>query len=364
MHGDSRDTSRSIATRVTSHHDDEMEGDEADSVETALSFLFTAADRIDKGKGADDTADAIRLLETCVSVAAHNDVATAAPGHLNPANDNPPLWMIAAVGWNKLGEVHCDTGHLDDARGCFREAVELWEGYGSPRLSLAQLDREAGAFASALDWFKEVRTMPCPSETAGTPSALDGGAAASVAADTDRGGGAITATEDAEGEGDDRWEWHTEWAVEPWTRCRAVAAYHEAHLLSRLGRHDEAATLLRCDFGVKCRIAPEVWTLSQAPRTAGGRRQHQDPGPAGPRFFRDAVPPRLGAALRRGFAPTAPYWTETGYDSREYFRWVGGARFLLTAVHPLTRPLAPSRSHPLTRVPLLRCALANGAARR
>lgn len=255
-----------------------------------LTFLFAAADKIEKLETSDEAglARVTSLLETSIQLA---EAAAAVNLELDQADPLPPAWLVEAVGWNKLGEVLCDTGSLGKAATCFRTAVTRWPAYPEPQLSLAQLDREAGRFTSALRWFAQVRAHPQPSHSMSV--------------------GAIDEASE--------WCWYAEWVVEPWARCRSVAAYHEAHLLSRLGRHAEAVELLQ-SFGVRWRIAPDVWYLSHAPRTASDRRCRQAPGLGGPRFFRDAVPPELGTALRRGFAPGAAYWSETGYDSREYFR--------------------------------------------
>eukprot|EP00038_Savillea_parva_P007093 m.167784 g.167784 ORF g.167784 m.167784 type:complete len:605 (-) comp12876_c0_seq1:201-2015(-) len=333
---------------MPSQHDDT-----ASIVETALVLLFSGIDatRDNDGRVASDgQPDRVDTMLKCIQVADQvSDTEHHTPEHkpssgkyagmtaLDATHALPPAWMVAAVACNQVGEIYLDQGDTCNARVWFGHAVHRWHGYAEPQLSVAQLDRESGHFASALACFQAVRTLPEPDSTA---CAMD------EDSDVNVDGQHVVDHRDNGPGGAMKWNWYSEWVVEPLARCRSVAAYHEAHLLSRLGRHAEAAPLL-CRLGATFRISPNVWEMSHtpaAPKAASVCDELGEPGRDGdgPRFFRGAVPPHLGNALRCGFAPDMPYWTETQYDSREYFSWwYDVSAPPLTVVDQLIRHLLP-----------------------
>ncbi|KAL1521215.1 hypothetical protein AB1Y20_022764 [Prymnesium parvum] len=137
----------------------------------------------------------------------------------------------------------------------------------SATLSLALLSRDSGDGSLALSLWREAAALPA-------------------------GGGA------------DPHGWWRAFVGAPREACGAVARLHAALLLSQLGGHAEAAEELR-RMGYAWRLAPEAWR-SAAGKAGGG-------GGGGEKGGGGGVPRRVAAALRRAFAPHAPYWRETGY---------------------------------------------------
>ena len=110
--------------------------------------------------------------------------------------------------------------------------------------------------------------------------------------------------------------------VKPKARLALAIALHQ------LGRHKEASEQLS-HFGFAQQLAPALWryNVREADQGTGTvASQHLAPPAATAaaqqdwhatpvRLFRDAVPPKLRAALCTAFAPEAPFWRETQYAS-------------------------------------------------
>jgi len=115
--------------------------------------------------------------------------------------------------------------------------------------------------------------------------------------------------------------WQEDWIFAPQRQCVPIAVYHQAHLLSRLGKHDEAVPVLQ-RFGCGFRLAPRLWHSCCGSGTS--QTVVATPSlswPDAPRLFRQAVPSELSQYLRQAFNPDAAYWKENDYSSREYFSW-------------------------------------------
>ncbi|KAL1521214.1 hypothetical protein AB1Y20_022764 [Prymnesium parvum] len=191
----------------------------------------------------------------------------------------------------------------------------------SATLSLALLSRDSGDGSLALSLWREAAALPA-------------------------GGGA------------DPHGWWRAFVGAPREACGAVARLHAALLLSQLGGHAEAAEELR-RMGYAWRLAPEAWRSAAGKAGGGGgggekggggggggkegKRKEKGGGRRGGgeerggaenggakengaarkggegagggvvEWHAAAVPRRVAAALRRAFAPHAPYWRETGY---------------------------------------------------
>jgi hypothetical protein len=152
----------------------------------------------------------------------------------------------------------------------------------------------------------------------------------------------------AAGEGACQVEW-AEWLEGSRRRCVPLACLHLAIALSTQGDHSAATPLLR-RFGFRIRLAPEVWAAA----AAGPPPETSLPPPAAPlRLWADAVLPPLLRHLNAAFAPSAPYWRETGYHEasaqKRYFTFgvtdlaglASGARRPAHAVEALVAALAP-----------------------
>eukprot|EP00811_Abedinium_folium_P032601 NODE_5632_length_1749_cov_6.642417.p1 GENE.NODE_5632_length_1749_cov_6.642417~~NODE_5632_length_1749_cov_6.642417.p1 ORF type:complete len:516 (-),score=82.47 NODE_5632_length_1749_cov_6.642417:127-1674(-) len=230
-------------------------------------------------------------------------------GELDPARlpggRLPPLEIIASEAHNVLGEVRLDLAEAAEAAPAtgsgqltpsalraaaardFDSALALLAGHPGACLSLGHLHREACRYSDALMLYARAAALEAPalpSRVAGRKRQLP--------------------------------DWREDWLYAPRRRCLPIAAYHLAHLLSRLGRHEEAVPVMR-RFSCRFRIAPSVWCREELPAAS-----HQlTELPAAPRLFRGAIPAVVSDALRRGFAPRAPYWRENDYQNREYFSW-------------------------------------------
>ena len=211
------------------------------------------------------------------------------PYHGAPScGEGPDAAFAASIVLNALAETAADTGDDRGAVPLFEEAVRWWPCNVSATLSLAHLRREVGEVEAAAALLESVLVTPRPQRCDAAPGV---------------------------------WNWWGELAEEPHARCMSVAAYHLAHLLSRMGRHAEAVPLLqRLQF--KHRIAPGVWRAAHAAHGAeGGGVGTAAASCGGVRLYGGAVPTAIAAALRSAFATGAPYWRENGYETREYFSW-------------------------------------------
>lgn len=245
----------------------------------ALAQLFGSLDA--------GAAEARECLEACLEVAAN----TAAPFRtacLNPAAP-PPFSLIASVAYNRLGEMQIDCGDDKEAQASFTAALREWPENVEALLSLSHIHRDHGELEATQARLEAVVRLP-PLDPIPCGSVED-------------------------------WDWPNEWIIDPRTTCLSLAAYHLAHLLSRLGKHAAALPVLQ-SLGVRWRIAPHVWerAYSQTARSSRDVAKSEQCSSI-PALIEGAVPSEIGAVLLSAFAPDAAYWAENGYDAREYFSW-------------------------------------------
>jgi hypothetical protein len=204
--------------------------------------------------------------------------------------------------------------HLREALAHLARATACFAGNSTTTMSEALLRRDLGQSTEAVAcWLRAAALPPAPRARAASGS-------------------------DEEGD-----TWRQDWELGPQERCAPLAAMHGALLLSQLGRHADAAPLLR-RMGFRWRLAPAVWACA-AMRRAGPRDADSSPV----RVFPEAVGPGTYELLRSAFAPSASYWRETAYESaagdKSYFTWYvdlrGGAPAAGNAVERLIARLAP-----------------------
>ena len=258
------------------------------------------------------------------------------------AAGEPPAPLVASAASNCLAELAIDeaislgfplgaqrgaAAAVERARAHLARALAAWPENAQAAVSLGLLERDCGSPDAALRAWSAAAALP-----------LDAG-------------------DDGDGDGDGDDDWRAAWLVEPRRRCVPLAAMQCALLLSQLGRHAEAAPLLR-RFGFRRRLTAAVWAAARAPpkrgRAAARRRRRaaaaaaaaaaadfRGAGACPVAVFAEAVPPALEAQLRRAFAPGAAYFAETGYEgaseAKRYFTFaVDVARLASGAAAPAT----------------------------
>lgn len=119
-----------------------------------------------------------------------------------------------------------------------------------------------------------------------------------------------------------------EQAVDSSSTVEETSSFTSAMLLSSLGKHDDAKLLLQ-KFRFSHRIHPNVWSLASGHALLDNRSK-QMIGEDATAFFQ----PRMYHSKEGGvlpqehydhlcelFAPDAPYWEQSGYDTRGYYSY-------------------------------------------
>ena len=119
-----------------------------------------------------------------------------------------------------------------------------------------------------------------------------------------------------------------EQAVDSSSTVEETSSFTAAMLLSSLGKHDDAKLLLQ-KFRFSHRIHPNVWSLASGHALLDNRSK-QMIGEDATAFFQ----PRMYHSKEGGvlpqehydhlcelFAPDAPYWEQSGYDTRGYYSY-------------------------------------------
>ena len=127
--------------------------------------------------------------------------------------------------------------------------------------------------------------------------------------------------EEMEGEEDD------DKAVDSSSTVEETSSFTAAMLLSSLGKHDDAKLLLQ-KFRFSHRIHPNVWSLASGQALLDNRSK-QIIGDATalfqPRMYHSkdggVLPQEYYDRLCELFAPDAPYWEQSGYDTRGYYSY-------------------------------------------
>ncbi len=127
--------------------------------------------------------------------------------------------------------------------------------------------------------------------------------------------------EEMEGEEDD------DQAVNSSSTVEETSSFTAAMLLSSLGKHDDAKLVLH-KFRFSHRIHPNVWSLASGHALLDNRsKQIIDDATAlfQPRIYHSkeggVLPQEYYDRLCELFAPDAPYWEQSGYDTRGYYSY-------------------------------------------
>jgi len=208
---------------------------------------------------------------------------------ISSADAEVPTRLAASLAVNGLAEMTEDSAdepglpvgkrkaQLAKAESLFTEALKLWETNSLALVSLGHLRRSRGDHTGAVKLYKRAAELPVVKKPRAT--------------------------------------WVEDFVMEDRERCVPIASYSLAHLLTRMQRHKEAVPVLQ-RFGVKYRIAPPVWAAVKRPPRKTAKKPC-DPGL--PCVLAGVVPNTLRKTILHAFRPGAPYWSETNYDTREYF---------------------------------------------
>jgi len=125
--------------------------------------------------------------------------------------------------------------------------------------------------------------------------------------------------EEMEGEEDD------DQAVNSSSTVEETSSFTAAMLLSSLGKHDDAKLLLQ-KFRFSHRIHPNVWSLASGQALLDNRKQIICDATVlfQPRMYHSkegVLPQEYYDHLCELFAPDAPYWEQSGYDTRGYYSY-------------------------------------------
>ena len=241
----------------------------------AASLFFAAQDAAEAGR----TDEADELWSACAAAS-----AAGSP-------DEPPTHVIHSMALNGIAELR-----LDDALAA-----------GFPLKPCASEQRAAhDALEAALQKFP------------GNPSALMN--AALLARDEGRAEHALKFWERVAREAEEAAaaheieDWYEDWVYEPLRSSAPLARLYRALLLSQLGSHAEATPELQ-RLGYRWRLAPGVWDCARSRDDTRGAARSASAGGGPVRVYSDAVSLGVYQALRRAFAPGAPYWRETHYET-------------------------------------------------
>jgi hypothetical protein len=128
-------------------------------------------------------------------------------------------------------------------------------------------------------------------------------------------------------DGDEDDEDDDEQAVDSSSTVEETSSFTAAMLLSSIGKHDDAKLLLQ-KFRFSHRIHPNVWSLASGQELLDNRSKQMIGDKTAlfqPRMYHSkdggVLPQEYYDRLCELFAPDAPYWEQSGYDTRGYYSY-------------------------------------------
>lgn len=206
-----------------------------------LFSSFIAAQQLEANGEVEAAVERYESIVTqCVAPANSSKVSTTATTATAPPSTSrkrqrqsaqPPALLIASCSLTCIGGHYLDAEDIDEARGYFLRAHELWPENVLATVNLANIEREWGDEEAAIKLYREIIQV------------------------------GVDAEREAQGSGFEAEEWELELVYGPRHTVNAMAHYLLALMLHQKGSFDEALTYLRC-FPVRYRLAPTLWTTA------------------------------------------------------------------------------------------------------